>query len=459
MMRTILSASAAFTIFAMNANFGYGQPPIYKLLYSAPTPSSPGAGPLGIFETAPGVFDFLTTQNGPGMGPAIFSLSPDGGSPLRVYSLPSDTNYYPISEALLQASDGRLYSAAFVALKGSFYYSVSAQGQSQQKYPTGTSSSLWMMVAAPTAVYDAFGSVAQQVPQTFGFVKIDQTGKVSLLHELSSSEGVPMGGTKLVLAADGNLYGVGSQGSGGVSPFFIFRLTQSGQYSKLLTFPQEFGGQYASLMAASDGNLYGTFSAYGTNGTGVIYRATLSGGMQPVASFPAPGSNKGMLDPNSLMEASDFALYGSTIHNAIFRYDLATNALTDAYQMNQYNLQGLCDPCALIQGMDGRLYGTAPTGGPGGGAVFSLNFGLTPPTPSIALMVPASASVGQQILLWGSHLLGATSVTFNGVPASTYQVNSSQAVMATVPSGATTGPIKLTTANGQITTKQNFTVQ
>jgi hypothetical protein len=85
--------------------------------------------------------------------------------------------------------------------------------------------------------------------------------------------------------------------------------------------------------------------------------------------------------------------------------------------MNLNNLQGGCAPCNFIQGMDGKLYGTAPGGGPGGGAVFSLDFGLPQPKPSVAQLAPSSGTVGQQILLWGGHLLGAASVTFNGVPA------------------------------------------
>jgi hypothetical protein len=166
-----------------------------------------------------------------------------------------------------------------------------------------------------------------------------------------------------------------------------------------------------------------------------------------------------MYYPNSLMEASDGALYGSTVNNAIFRYDLKTHALTLAYQMNQYNFQGLCAPCQLMQGMDGKLYGTAGIGGPGGGAVFSLDFGLPPPPPTVSALVPSSGAVGQQVLLFGSHLLGATSVTFNGVEASAVQVNSAQAVVATVPAGATTGPVTITTANGSHTAKESFTVE
>ncbi|MGA2580898.1 MAG: choice-of-anchor tandem repeat GloVer-containing protein [Bryobacteraceae bacterium] len=312
------------------------------------------------------------------------------------------------------------------------------------------------MIAAPGVLYDSFGNLTPQGLQSFGFVRIDENGKVAILHALSSNDGVPI---TLIRAADGNLYGIGSQGDPPTPPYFIFQLTPSGEYSQPLTFPASYGGAYVSLIAASDGNLYGTFSASGANGTGMIYRATPSGQLQILASFPSKSSDEGMSVPNWLVEASDYALYGSTVHNAIFRYDLATHALTLAYQMNPYNLQGSCAPCRLIQGMDGNLYGTAAIGGPGGGAVFSLDFGLPPPKPSIAQLVPSSGTVGQQILLWGGHLLGAASVTFNGVPAAAFQVNSTQAVMAIVPAGATTGPVTITTANGSVTTKEDFTVQ
>ena len=150
-------------------------------------------------------------------------------------------------------------------------------------------------------------------------------------------------------------------------PFFIFRLTQSGGYSKLLTFPSAYGGAAVSLIAATDGNLYGTFSfsaLWHQRHRGDL-PATLSGRLQAMASLPAKGADEGMLDPNWLVAASDYALYGSTVHHAIFRYDLAMPALTLAYQMNQYNLQGSCTPCRFVQGMDGKLYGTPAIGGPG----------------------------------------------------------------------------------------------
>jgi hypothetical protein len=433
------------------------QTPIYKLLYSAPNPSSQGAAPVTVFEVSPGLLYFLSTAQaqsaggGPSFGPSIFSLAVTG-SPILIYSFPFNNQ----SRALVQAADGRLYGAVYTAQEKGIYYSILLSGQGAQLNPTGAWSSIVAMIPTPRGIYDGMGTVSQ----SFALAKIDESGKVTMVHQFSSGEGAPTAEMKLVLGTDGNVYGFGGQSDQLNPPFFIYRLTPSGQYSVLLTFPGSYGVAHGvSLIAASDGNLYGTFSGSGANNTGFIYQATLSGQWQTVANFPVQGTAEGMSEPGSLVEASDFALYGATVHNAIFRYDLATRALTLAYQMNVNNLQGSCAPCNFIQAMDGKLYGTAAIGGPGGGAVFSLDFGLPKPLPSIAQMTPASGSVGQKILLWGSHLLGASSVTFNGVAATSFQVNSTQAVTAIVPPGATTGPVSLTTANGSVTTRQTFTVQ
>jgi hypothetical protein len=430
--------------------------PVYKLLYSAPNPSSQGAAPVALFEVSSGLYYFLSSELGAAFGPSIYSIT-DAGSPKLIYSQAPGTQ--PLSRGLVQASNSRLYGEVYITYpQDAYYYSVSASGEGLQQYQTGKWSSIVSMTAAPGEIYDAMATGTAS--QSFILVRIDETGSETTLHQFSAGEGCPTAEMKLVLGADGNIYGFGGQSDQLNPPFFIYRLTPSGEYSRLLSFQGSYGVAHGvSLIAASDGNLYGTFSGSGANNTGFIFQATLSGQWQTVANFPVQGSAEGMSEPGSLVEASDHALYGATVHNAIFRYDLATHALTLAYQMNINNLQGSCAPCNFIQGMDGKLYGTATIGGPGGGTVFSLDFGLPKPNPSIAQMVPASGSVGQKILLWGSHLLGASSVTFNGVPAASVQVGSTQALTVTIPAGATTGPVAVTTANGFFTTTQSFTVQ
>src|SRR5260370_39089567 len=66
--------------------------------------------------------------------------------------------------------------------------------------------------------------------------------------------------------------------------------------------------------------------------------------------------------------------------------------------------------------------------------------------------------VGTKVLIWGSNLLSAA-VSFNGVPATAVTNSDSNYATATVPTGATTGPITVTTPGGTYTTKASFTVE
>jgi uncharacterized protein (TIGR03437 family) len=65
--------------------------------------------------------------------------------------------------------------------------------------------------------------------------------------------------------------------------------------------------------------------------------------------------------------------------------------------------------------------------------------------------------VGTEVTITGSHFAGATTVTFNGT-ASSYAVLSETQIRGTVPSGATTGRIRVTTSAGTATSGSDFTV-
>ena len=79
----------------------------------------------------------------------------------------------------------------------------------------------------------------------------------------------------------------------------------------------------------------------------------------------------------------------------------------------------------------------------------------TPPT--ISDFAPTSAPVGTSVLINGTNFGGAGSVTFNGTNAS-FSVTSATAIQATVPPGATTGPIGVTTPSGTANSAGDFTV-
>ena len=58
----------------------------------------------------------------------------------------------------------------------------------------------------------------------------------------------------------------------------------------------------------------------------------------------------------------------------------------------------------------------------------------------------------------GNRLLGTTTVTFNGVPATSFTVQSDTYMTAVVPSGATTGKVVVTTPGGTLTSNVNFRI-
>ena len=64
--------------------------------------------------------------------------------------------------------------------------------------------------------------------------------------------------------------------------------------------------------------------------------------------------------------------------------------------------------------------------------------------------------VARQIL--GQGLTGTTSVTFNGVPETSFKVVTDTYMTAVVPSGATTGKVVVTTLGGTLTSNVNFRI-
>jgi hypothetical protein len=77
--------------------------------------------------------------------------------------------------------------------------------------------------------------------------------------------------------------------------------------------------------------------------------------------------------------------------------------------------------------------------------------------PTITSFSPTSGPVGTTVTINGTNFTGATSVKFNGVTA-TFIVNSATKITATVPTGATTGRISVTTPGGTATSTSDFTV-
>jgi uncharacterized protein (TIGR03437 family) len=77
----------------------------------------------------------------------------------------------------------------------------------------------------------------------------------------------------------------------------------------------------------------------------------------------------------------------------------------------------------------------------------------------ITSFTPTSGKTGTSVTISGTNLAGATAVAFNGTSASLYAVLSPTQIVASVPSGATTGKISVRTSNGTGLSTTNFTVK
>ncbi len=81
-----------------------------------------------------------------------------------------------------------------------------------------------------------------------------------------------------------------------------------------------------------------------------------------------------------------------------------------------------------------------------------------PAAPVITGFAPTSGPVGTEVTISGTGFSGATAVTFNGLPAGTFVVESGTQIRAVVPSGATSGKLRVTTAAGTAATIADFVV-
>ncbi len=95
---------------------------------------------------------------------------------------------------------------------------------------------------------------------------------------------------------------------------------------------------------------------------------------------------------------------------------------------------------------------------PGGTATSAKNFTVTGAAPTITSFSPTSGRPGTVVTIIGAGFTGATAVRFGGVKATSFTVNSATQITATVPVGAVTGKISVTTPSGTGTSAMTFTV-
>ena len=473
--------------------------------------SASTAGPVFIMQAGDGNFygaagaETLTSTG------VIFKLTPDG----TLTTLFSANNFTPVS--FFQGGDGNFYGAADYS--GQFgvglIFKMTLQGAITALYsfagPDGANPNNLILGADG----NFYGTTAQGgttykpgVSSGHGtFFKLTPTGTLTSLHSFTGPDGAqPVAG--MVLATDGNFYGVteyGGAGScqNGFEPAgcgSIFKITPEGAFSTFASLEGQTRLPAGGLIQASDGNLYGT-TYYGGDGAcvtsgfpgcGTVYKLTLAGVLTTLYNLDA---TDGAYPENTLIQASDGNLYGTVASGGsgacqsppspsgcggVIKVTLA-GVGTNVYSAPpETGTQGrfAAAPGVLIQAVNGDLYGTSEVGGDSGnGIIFGLSLGLP------AIVVPPAIvssggvlngasfqpgiSPGAWITINGTNLasspatwnsaivngalptkLGGVSVSVGGLPAYVEYVSAGQinAIAPNVPSGP--AQVIVTNSNG-----------
>lgn len=313
---------------------------------------------------------------------AVFcnSASAQGQFTHEVIKAFSDEGYS--SSGLIQASDGRIYGtmatggdssagAIFrVNTDGTGYMVVHSFVTNNGASPRG------LIEASDGRLYGTtYSGGAADLGTVFGINK-DGTG-FTLLRSLVTTDGYNPR-ARLIEGGDGRLYGTTERGGASTSSKgTVFVINKDGTgYSRLRSFAGTDGSTpYAPLVEGSDGRLYGTTLTGGVSAKGTVFTLNKNGtGFVLLRSF---SGTDGASVYAGLVAGSDGRLYGATSSGGtagsgtVFR--LNTDGSGFALLNNFAGPDGANPRAELIEGSDGRLYGTTYFGGNANvGTVFSL---------------------------------------------------------------------------------------
>ncbi len=383
----------------------------------------------------------------------LFTISPTGAfNKLFFFGNGSETSPagFSTSEGVLfAASDGFLYgtSGGGGNLGGGAVYKTNLSGG-----VTAVNSDVYLASPLIEGLDGNFYGIQGSFEIPYSFFRLTPGGTLTTLYTLGPNFAWK---GPLLLATDGNFY-AGSPPTQGV-PGVVYRLTPAGTYSVLHTFAVS-EGVTDNLMQASNGLIYG-FSDGDRCGSpdkgGGYFAMSLNGDFFRLAAPPSCQSVISGGPAAGFTEASDGNLYG-TVGNLIIEMSLTGQPHTlITSEDSTFETFGP----GVIQGSDGALYGTSIGGGAnGGGFIFRIDKGLSPPLPAVSLFQPKTGMPGTPVRIKGSHLVGLTGVSFNGIAAK-FLSHGNNYADAVVPDGATSGPITVTTMNGRGASRQPFQVQ
>lgn len=366
-----------------------------------------------------------------------------------LYNFDGTNGAFPLS-GLTLGTDGNLYGTTIQGGSSNLgvVFKITPAGNLTVLYNFSGSSDGATPYAPPIQGADGnwYGTAFAGGSGNFGTIyKITSSG-FSPLYQFDGPHGANPN-APLLLGVDGNLWGTTTLGGNGHGT--IFKITPAGTLTTLHKFDH---GDTPYLVQASDGNFYGTI-LHTNVGDGSIYMMSPSGAYSTLHNF----SGADGIGPNGLMQATDGNLYGVTVQGGtanlgtVWRMSL-TGTFASVFSFT--NASGSLPSVLPFQQTKGILYGEASTGGRfGGGTFLDGNLGLK----GFASLLPTTGGVGSSVGILAQGLTHTTGVSFAGT-AATFSIVSDTFLTATVPAGATTGVVTVTTSSGKLTSNKQFIV-
>ena len=371
-------------------------------------------GPL--VQGTDGNFYGTTYQGGAHDKGTIFKITP-GGTLTTLYSFSGGADGNEYQGGLIQATDGNFYGVTYV---GGAYglgtvFRITAAGALTTLHSFGSQADDGYQVGVSlTQAADGnfYGITSNGGMYNLGTVfKITPGGTLTTIYSFPGSIDGSYPLAPLIQATDGNFYG--TTGSGGASYFgTVFKLTPGGTLTTLYSFTDgpDGGSDEAGLIQGTDGNFYGSAEQGGAQNDGTIFKITPAGTLTTLHSFAGPD---GSSPTGRVIQATDGNFYGTTGlggangGGTIFSI---TPAGTFTTLHSFTGTDGSKPSFAMTQGTDGNLYGGTQSGGASGyGTIFELHLGVPP---AITLVVNAEGGASTiapntWVTLKGSNLAPA----------------------------------------------------
>jgi uncharacterized repeat protein (TIGR03803 family) len=466
-----------------------------KVLYQFPlgTNSHGGSPQGGLTLGRDGYLYGTTLYLGSSGAGSVFKIATDGTAYTTLHSFtPGITGYLPYT-APIQGLDGNFYGTT------AYGHTTGLTGSVYKMTPTGVLTTLYEFDKShgvlPLALMQATDGNFYGTTETGGtgicnaqcgvIFKMTPAGQLVWVHNFTNTDGNhPYG--PIIQASDGNFYGTtrsgGSSGEG-----VVYKITPAGVYTVLFNFNATAGSgtnPVAGVVQATDGKLYGA-AITALAGHGILYQISSAGTYTTLYTFTP---TTGQLPFVSLIQNTNGILYGDTygggtgslchcgvaysLNRGLHPFAALLTTSGKAGQVIQILGNGLTGTTSVKFGTGSASFtvvsdtymiavvpATGTTGAvtvatPSGFRVSSKNFRILP---VISNFSPTSGPAGSQVAITGTGLTQTTKVTFGGVAATNF-TKSATKVTATVPTGAVTGKIGITTTGGTATSATVFTV-